>query len=105
MMCLFVAGRLAECGWSMGQVLRRVDQALVERGLCESREKARRAVMAGQARINGQVARKASDSVKAEDVVELTETEKFVSRGGHKLEHALETFKIDVRGWTAIDLG
>jgi 23S rRNA (cytidine1920-2'-O)/16S rRNA (cytidine1409-2'-O)-methyltransferase len=83
----------------------RVDQALVERGLCDSREKARRAVMAGQVRVNGQVAAKPSDTVKPADAVELTASEKFVSRGGHKLDHALEHFGVDVRGFTAIDLG
>jgi 23S rRNA (cytidine1920-2'-O)/16S rRNA (cytidine1409-2'-O)-methyltransferase len=83
----------------------RLDQALVDRGLCESREKARRAVMAGVVRINGQVAKKASDHVKDGDALELTAGEKFVSRGGHKLEHALNEFALDVRGVTAIDLG
>ena len=83
----------------------RLDQALVERGLCESREKAKRAIMAGQVKINGQLARKPSDSVKPDDELALTEPEKFVSRGGHKLEHALEHFQLDVSGLTAIDLG
>ncbi|HEX4262860.1 MAG TPA: TlyA family RNA methyltransferase [Verrucomicrobiae bacterium] len=83
----------------------RLDQALVERGLCESREKAKRAVMAGVVTVNGQLARKASDSVKPEDVVALTAAEKFVSRGGHKLEHALKHFQLEVAGATAIDLG
>jgi 23S rRNA (cytidine1920-2'-O)/16S rRNA (cytidine1409-2'-O)-methyltransferase len=83
----------------------RLDQALVDRGLCESREKAKRAVMAGTVKINGQLARKPSDSVKPEDELALTEAEKFVSRGGHKLEHALVHFKIDVTGLTALDLG
>src|SRR6266511_197343 len=83
----------------------RVDQVLVERGLCESREKAKRAVMAGQVRVNGQVASKASDTIKDSDAVELIGAEKFVSRGGYKLEHALEHFRIDVRGLSAIDLG
>ncbi len=83
----------------------RLDQMLVERGLCESREKAKRAIMAGTVRVNGQVASKASDAVRESDCVELTAVEKFVSRGGHKLEHALEHFQIDVRGLTAIDLG
>jgi 23S rRNA (cytidine1920-2'-O)/16S rRNA (cytidine1409-2'-O)-methyltransferase len=83
----------------------RLDQALVERGLCESREKAKRAVLAGQVRINGQLARKASDSIRAEDEIALIAPEKFVSRGGHKLEHALDYFQIDVTGQIAIDLG
>ncbi|HET7623745.1 MAG TPA: TlyA family RNA methyltransferase [Verrucomicrobiae bacterium] len=83
----------------------RLDQALVERGLCDSREKAKRAVMAGTVRVNGQSARKPSDSVKPEDRITLDAPEKFVSRGGHKLEHALEYFHLDVSGLTAIDLG
>jgi 23S rRNA (cytidine1920-2'-O)/16S rRNA (cytidine1409-2'-O)-methyltransferase len=83
----------------------RLDQALVERGLCASREKAKRAVMAGQVRINGCLARKTSDSVKPEDELLLLRPEKFVSRGGIKLEHALHHFKLEVSGKTAIDLG
>lgn len=83
----------------------RLDQALVERGICESREKAKRAVMAGTVRVNGQLARKASDSVKPDDELALTEAEKFVSRGGYKLEHALKHFRLDVNGMVAIDLG
>jgi 23S rRNA (cytidine1920-2'-O)/16S rRNA (cytidine1409-2'-O)-methyltransferase len=83
----------------------RLDQALVERGLCESREKAKRAIMAGQTRINGHAARKPSDMVKPDDELTLTTPERFVSRGGLKLEHALDHFHIDVSGQTAIDLG
>ena len=83
----------------------RLDQALVARGLCESREKAQRAILAGHARINGQLAHKASDKVREADNIELTQTEKFVSRGGVKLEHALDHFHLDVQGLTCIDLG
>ncbi len=78
---------------------------MVERGLCESREKAKRAIMAGTVRVNGQVAAKASDGIKPGDSIELTAAEKFVSRGGHKLEHGLEFFHLEVRGATAVDLG
>jgi 23S rRNA (cytidine1920-2'-O)/16S rRNA (cytidine1409-2'-O)-methyltransferase len=83
----------------------RLDQALVRRGLCESRERAKRAILAGQVRVNAQIARKASDSVKAEDELTLDAPDKFVSRGGHKLEHALKHFQLDVAGTTAIDFG
>jgi len=83
----------------------RLDQALVDRGLCPSREKAKRAVMAGQALINGQPARKPSDSVAATDELALATPEKFVSRGGHKLEHALQHFHVAVAGLIALDLG
>ena len=83
----------------------RLDQALVERGLCDSREKARRAILAGQALINGQPARKASDTTRPEDRLELAAPEKYVSRGGHKLEGGLDFFHLDVNGLTAVDLG
>ncbi len=83
----------------------RLDQALVERGLCDSREKARRAIMAGQATINQRPAHKPSDPVKPQDEVALIAPEKFVSRGGLKLEHALQEFRLDVAGQTVIDLG
>lgn len=82
-----------------------MDQALVERGICDSREKAKRAVMAGQVLINGQPARKPSDVVKPADELALTGSDKFVSRGGHKLEHALQHFQLNVAGLTAVDLG
>jgi 23S rRNA (cytidine1920-2'-O)/16S rRNA (cytidine1409-2'-O)-methyltransferase len=83
----------------------RLDQALVERGLCGSRERAQRAIMAGQVRINGQAASKASDKVRPSDAIELIAPEKYVSRGGQKLEHALTHFAIDATGTVAIDLG
>ena len=89
----------------MAKTSHRLDQALVARGLCESREKAKRAVMAGLVRVNGQVARKTSDAVRESDVLELAATEKFVSRGGHKLEHALTHFQLEVRDLTCADLG
>jgi len=83
----------------------RLDQALVDRGLCESRERAKRAILAGQVRINDQSAHKPSDSVKPDDRLSLDAGEKYVSRGGHKLEHALRHFKLAVTGMTALDLG
>ena len=83
----------------------RLDQALVDRGLCDSREKAKRAILAGQVQVNGQRARKASDSVRPADEVTLTQPERYVSRGGYKLEHALAALSVTVQGQTAIDLG
>jgi 23S rRNA (cytidine1920-2'-O)/16S rRNA (cytidine1409-2'-O)-methyltransferase len=83
----------------------RLDQVLVDRQLCESREKAKRSILAGQVRVNGQVAKKASDAVKPEDQIEVAVPEKFVSRGGYKLEHALDFFRVDPQGQVCIDLG
>jgi 23S rRNA (cytidine1920-2'-O)/16S rRNA (cytidine1409-2'-O)-methyltransferase len=89
----------------MSQARTRLDQALVERGLYESREKARRAVMAGQVLVDGQPATKPGQSIKKDHELELKEKERFVSRGGHKLDHAIEAFGLSVAGLIAADLG
>jgi 23S rRNA (cytidine1920-2'-O)/16S rRNA (cytidine1409-2'-O)-methyltransferase len=83
----------------------RLDQVMVERGLCESRERAKRAILAGQVRVNSQVAQKPSDNVLPADEIVLVAGEKFVSRGGYKLEHALDFFHVDATGLAAIDIG
>ena len=83
----------------------RVDQALVDRGLCESRSRAQRAIMAGQVRVNGHPVRKPSEPVRESDQVELLAGERYVSRGGHKLEQALRAFGIPVAGTRCLDLG
>ena len=85
--------------------MKRLDVALVARGLSPSREKARRDIMAGLVKINEQPARKPSDSVKETDVLSIAAGAKYVSRGGQKLEHALAHFHLDVHGQTAIDIG
>jgi 23S rRNA (cytidine1920-2'-O)/16S rRNA (cytidine1409-2'-O)-methyltransferase len=83
----------------------RLDQALVQRALCPSREKARRAILAGQVLLRGHTAKKPSDLVKPGDDLALAVPERYVSRGGFKLEHGLRHFQLDPRGLTAIDLG
>jgi len=83
----------------------RIDQALVDRGLCESRSQAQRSIMAGQVRVNGHPARKASDWVREGDALELDGGDRYVSRGGHKLEHALRHFGLEVSGRRCLDLG
>src|SRR5271154_3527174 len=83
----------------------RLDQALVARGFFASREKAQRAILAGQVRVGGRLARKPSDPVKPDDELLLAEPERFVSRGGYKLEHGLRHFQVEAGGVTAIDLG
>jgi 23S rRNA (cytidine1920-2'-O)/16S rRNA (cytidine1409-2'-O)-methyltransferase len=83
----------------------RLDQAMVERGLCESRERAKRAILAGQVRVNSQLAKKPSDAVTPADEIVLVAGEKFASRGGYKLEHGLDFFHLDVTGLVAIDIG
>ncbi len=83
----------------------RLDQCLVERGLCATRTKAQAAILAGQVRVNGQPARKPGDPTAADAQLELVAPERFVSRGGHKLEHALLHFALPVTGARALDLG
>lgn len=83
----------------------RLDQVLVDRGLCESRSRAQRSIMAGQVRVNGQLARKAGDQVRETDSVELLAGDRYVSRGGHKLEHALVHFALEVKELMALDVG
>jgi 23S rRNA (cytidine1920-2'-O)/16S rRNA (cytidine1409-2'-O)-methyltransferase len=89
----------------MPGAMHRLDHVLVERGICDTREKAKRAVMAGRVLINGQPARKPSDPVRPTDKLSITAREKYVSRGGYKLEHALNHFQLNISGYTAIDLG
>lgn len=61
--------------------------------------------MAGSVRVNGHPAGKASDPVRESDRLEVTSRDRFVSRGGLKLDHALEAFRIDPSGWRVVDLG
>ena len=84
---------------------RRLDLRIAESGLLPSREKARRAIMAGTVRVNGRRIDRPGTPVRESDVVELVERERFASRGGEKLEGALEHFRLDVAGFHAIDLG
>jgi 23S rRNA (cytidine1920-2'-O)/16S rRNA (cytidine1409-2'-O)-methyltransferase len=84
----------------------RLDTLLVERGLAASRERARALILAGQVRVDGQLAPKAGTAVKAEaEITLLVPDHPYVGRGGLKLEHALEQFGIDVTGRLALDIG
>src|SRR5712692_8586953 len=86
-------------------VRQRLDLALVERGLCTSREQARLAVLAGQVRVDGRAAVKASSLVDETSALSVVAAPRFVSRGGEKLDHALREFCIDVTALVAADLG
>ncbi|MDP0489656.1 MAG: TlyA family RNA methyltransferase [Verrucomicrobiota bacterium JB023] len=83
----------------------RVDVLLVARGLCDSREMAKRLVMAGEVMVGTERVTKASVKVPADAELSVKEKPKFVGRGGFKLEGALEHFGIDVTGWTCLDTG
>ena len=83
----------------------RLDTQLVAHGLVPSREKAKRLILAGVVRVNGQLAAKASDLVEDTATLQIEAAEKYVSRGGYKLEAALDAFHIDCTGKTCIDIG
>ncbi|MGA2184873.1 MAG: TlyA family RNA methyltransferase [Bryobacteraceae bacterium] len=83
----------------------RIDQLLVDRNMAPSREKARALILAGQVLVDGQRVDKAGHSVNSEGRVEVLQPMRYVSRGGLKLEAALEHFRIVVEGLVAIDVG
>ena len=77
----------------------RIDVLLVSRGLYESREKARRILMAGLVFVNGQRCDKAGTAVAEDALIEVRGDDcPYVSRGGLKLAHALDAFELDVSG-------
>jgi 23S rRNA (cytidine1920-2'-O)/16S rRNA (cytidine1409-2'-O)-methyltransferase len=83
----------------------RLDTQLVANGLAESREKAKRFILAGAVRVNGQLAHKPSDLIEEEAVLVVDAAEQYASRGGHKLAAALDAFGISCAGLVCADLG
>jgi len=83
----------------------RLDVLLVERGLAESRAKAQALIMAGQVRVNDQVALKPATAIDTKSTLTVDSGPRFVSRGGEKLDAALEAFAIDVKGLVCADVG
>ncbi|MEY2599455.1 MAG: hypothetical protein RLZZ244_402 [Verrucomicrobiota bacterium] len=83
----------------------RLDLLLVERGLAESRERAQRAIMAGGVWVEGQRMDKPGTRVSVESEVSVRSAERYVGRGGLKLEGALAGFGIRPEGWVCLDVG
>jgi len=83
----------------------RVDSLLVTLGLCESREVAKRLIMAGEVFIGTERVNKAASKVAVDADLRIKERPKFVGRGGLKLEGALESFGIDVTDFVCLDTG
>jgi len=83
----------------------RVDQILVDRNLAGSREKAQALILAGYVLVNGQREDKSGHSVPVDSRIELLAEPKFVSRGGLKLEAALDHWNISVDGRICLDIG
>ncbi len=83
----------------------RLDKLLFEKKLAPSREKAQALIMAGLVRVNGKIVDKPGYRVKGDEKIEVLEPPRYVSRGGYKLEGALERFGLNVEGKVILDVG
>jgi 23S rRNA (cytidine1920-2'-O)/16S rRNA (cytidine1409-2'-O)-methyltransferase len=98
-------GRGSITNYNAGMPKMRLDLLLVERGMAESRAKAQALIMAGDVRVDGEVAIKPATPVDAAARLEVEKGPRFVSRGGEKLEAALQAFGIPVPGRVCADVG
>jgi 23S rRNA (cytidine1920-2'-O)/16S rRNA (cytidine1409-2'-O)-methyltransferase len=83
----------------------RLDQILTERGLADSREKARAVILAGNVTVDGQKAEKPGHCYPIDSRIEIAALPPFVSRGGIKLAAALDRFQIRVQNLVCLDVG
>ncbi len=84
----------------------RLDILVTELGLAESRSLAQRLIMAGQVLVNGEMVVKPSEKVLSRSEIRLKEKAPFVSRGGEKLQAAIQAFDLaDISGWNCADVG
>lgn len=84
---------------------KRIDILLYDQGLAPSREKARAMIMAGEVLVNGQIIDKAGTQVNAQAEISVRNKPRFVSRGGEKLEAALNQFDLDMTERICADVG
>jgi 23S rRNA (cytidine1920-2'-O)/16S rRNA (cytidine1409-2'-O)-methyltransferase len=83
----------------------RIDKLLVEKGFFDSRERSQRSILAGKVLVNEQVIDKPGTLIRPDANIRVVAGEKYVGRGGHKLEAALDAFHIDVTDWVCLDVG
>jgi 23S rRNA (cytidine1920-2'-O)/16S rRNA (cytidine1409-2'-O)-methyltransferase len=83
----------------------RIDTLLVARGLCDSREQAKRLVLAGEVRSGDRIIDKPATKMAEDAPLEIKQKQRYVGRGGLKLEGALDAFAIDPAGLVCIDVG
>ena len=83
----------------------RLDHALVDQGLADTRSRAKALILAGDVLVNGQRETRSGHPVSATDAIALRQKPRFASRGGEKLDHALMAFEIDVSARVAADFG
>ena len=85
---------------------KRIDALMVSLGVAPSREKAKEMIKSGNVYLNGKVVSKAGLLANDCDIIEYKgESERYVSRGGLKLEKAVDVFKLDLSGYLCIDIG
>ena len=87
------------------RVRTRIDKLLVEKGFFDSRERSQRSILAGKVLVNEQVVDKPGTLIRPDADSRVVAEEKYVGRGGHKMEAALNAFHIDVRDWVCLDVG
>ena len=85
--------------------MQRIDTFLVEHDFVESREQAKRLILAGMVTVNGNARIKPGQRIPSDAKVVVKQQQKYVSRGGFKLEKALRTFDINVQNRVALDVG
>ncbi len=83
----------------------RADALLTSRGLCDSREQAKRLILAGEVRSGDRLIDKPSSKLAVDAPLAVKEKPRYVGRGGLKLEGALDAFAIDPQGWVCLDVG
>ncbi|MGD8823320.1 MAG: TlyA family RNA methyltransferase [Anaerolineales bacterium] len=85
--------------------MERIDLVMVEKGLAESRSQAQRLVMAGQVRVNDQLIHKPSKKISPKDRISVEGGPAFVSRGGDKLQAAIDKFELGIQDRVCADVG
>jgi 23S rRNA (cytidine1920-2'-O)/16S rRNA (cytidine1409-2'-O)-methyltransferase len=83
----------------------RLDRVIKDRRLIRSRSRAQRMIEAGRVKVNGQIVNRPGHPIDSEAEIEILGYEPYVSRGGEKLEAALERFRIDPKGRVCLDVG
>jgi len=83
----------------------RLDRVIKDRRLIRSRSRAQRMIEAGRVKVNGQIVSRPGHPIDSEAEIEILGYEPYVSRGGEKLEAALERFRIDPKGRVCLDVG
>ncbi len=100
-----MVGPADACVRPVSPVKRRLDVFLVESGLVSTRSRAQGLIMAKQVEVNGRVETKSGFAVEDGDQVRVLETLPYVSRGGLKLQRALDVFQVNPQGWLVADIG